>query len=190
MEWKDIANTVGKAAPILGTLLGGPAGAAIGALVASALGTDNTPSAVSQALQTNPDAAVKLAQIEADQKIKLSELAADQAKAEIVASAQSVTDINKTMQAETASEHWPTYSWRPFIGFCFGLLGMTAGVTAAISYIGVMFFGVKPDVLGQLPALIGSEAAVMATMAPVLGIASYFRGKMQADPNIPTNNIG
>jgi hypothetical protein len=53
-----------------------------------------------------------------------------------------------------------------------------------------MFFGVKPDVLGQLPALIGSEAAVMATMAPVLGIASYFRGKMQADPNIPTNNIG
>jgi hypothetical protein len=190
MEWKDIANTVGKAAPILGTLLGGPAGTAIGALVASALGTAATPDAVSQAMQTNPDAAVKLAQIEADQKIKLSELAADQAKAQIAASAQSITDINKTMQAETASEHWPTYSWRPFIGFCFGLLGMTAGVTAAISYIGVMFFGVKPDVLGQLPALIGSEAAVMATMAPVLGIASYFRGKMQADPNIPTNNIG
>ena len=38
MEWKDVANVVGKAAPILGTLLGGPAGAAVGALVASALG--------------------------------------------------------------------------------------------------------------------------------------------------------
>jgi gas vesicle protein len=190
MDWKDLSGIIGKAAPILGTLIGGPAGASIGALIASALGTDNTPTAVSQALQTNPDAAVKLAQIESDQKIKLAELATDQAKSQIAASQQSITDINKTMQTEAVSEHWPTYAWRPFIGFCFGSLGMVAGVTAAVSYIGVMFFKVDSGVLSQLPALIGSEAAVMATMAPVLGIASYFRGRMQADPNIPTINKG
>lgn len=190
MEWKDLAATVGRVAPILGTLLGGPAGGAIGGLIASALGTDNTPSAVSQALQVNPDAAVKLAQIEAEQKTKLAELATDQAKAEIAAAAQSITDVNKTMQAEAVSEHWPTYAWRPFIGFCFGALGMVAGGTAAVSYIGVMFFDINANILGQLPALIGAEAGVMATMAPVLGIASWFRGKMQADPNIPTVNRG
>ena len=27
MEWKDVAGTVGKVAPMLGTLIGGPAGA-------------------------------------------------------------------------------------------------------------------------------------------------------------------
>ena len=39
MDWKDIAGTVGKAAPLLGTLLGGRAGAAVGSIIASALGT-------------------------------------------------------------------------------------------------------------------------------------------------------
>ena len=55
----------------------GPAGGAIRGLIASALGTEPTPSAVSQALQTNPDAAVKLAQIESDQHVKLQELATE-----------------------------------------------------------------------------------------------------------------
>jgi hypothetical protein len=99
-------------------------------------------------------------------------------------------DVNKTMQAEAAAEHWPTYSWRPSIGFSFALLGLIGGVTAAISYIGVMFCGVKPEVLNYLPAMLGAEAAIMATMAPVLGIASWYRGKMQADPSIPTVNRG
>jgi len=29
----------------------------------------------------------------------------------------------------------------------------------------------------------------MATIAPVLGTASWFRGKMQADPSIPTISL-
>jgi hypothetical protein len=32
MDWKDISGLVGKAAPVLGTLLGGPAGGAIGGI--------------------------------------------------------------------------------------------------------------------------------------------------------------
>ncbi|WP_279613178.1 hypothetical protein [Burkholderia sp. BCC1630] len=32
MDWKDIASAVGKAATVIGTLLGGPAGEAVGAL--------------------------------------------------------------------------------------------------------------------------------------------------------------
>ena len=157
MEWKDIAGVVGKAAPILGTLLGGPAGAAIGGIVASALGTEPTPSAVSQALSANPDAAVKLAQIEADQKVKFQELATDQAKSEIAAAAQAISD-----------------TWRPFIGFITGIM-----------LIGVYF--VLP--LAHIPVPPVPES-VWLMLGGILGVASFFRGKMQADPSIPTINRG
>lgn len=83
MDWKDIAGAVGKAAPILGTLLGGPAGAAVGSIVASALGTGGTPEEVSAALTTDPQALVKLREIEATKAVRFEELAAEQAKAEL-----------------------------------------------------------------------------------------------------------
>jgi hypothetical protein len=165
MDWKDIASTVGKAAPILGTLIGGPAGGTVGALIASALGVSNTPDAVSVALQTNPDAAVKLAQIEADQKVKLQELVTDQAKAEIQAAAQAISDVNKTIQAEAASEHWPSYSWRPFIGFVAGTM-----------VFGVYF--VLPLAKVPVPAV---PESVWMMLGAILGVASWFRGKMQTE---------
>lgn len=115
------------------------------------------------------------------QTVTLAEIAADQAN---------TAAVNATMQAEAKAEHWPTYSWRPFIGFCFGIMGLINGLTIAACYLGVMFFGLKSDLLAQLPGMVASEAGVMATMAPVLGIASYFRGRMQADPRVPTDNRG
>lgn len=190
MEWKDIAGAVGKAAPILGTLLGGPAGAAIGGIVASALGTDNTPDAVSQALAVNPDAAVKLRQIEADQRTKLQELAYAHAQAELQAQTQNAGDINKTMQAEAAAEHWPTYSWRPAIGFAVAVDLVLSVTVVGVAYAGVMFFGIKAEVLTYLPAMLGAMAALVGVATPILGIASWFRGRMQADPAIPTINRG
>jgi hypothetical protein len=64
MNWSDIKGIVGNIAPLVGTALGGPAGAAIGGMVSSALGVDNTPDAVAQALKSNPEAAIKLRQFE------------------------------------------------------------------------------------------------------------------------------
>lgn len=83
MEWKDIAGAVGKAAPILGTLLGGPAGAAVGSIIASAIGTGADPAEVERAISADPAALVKLREIEASKTVRLQELAADMAKAEI-----------------------------------------------------------------------------------------------------------
>lgn len=93
--------------------------------------------------------------------------------------------VNETMRIEAASERWPTYSWRPFVGFCFGLLGLVSGLTVAAVYIAVMALKADPSLISHLPGLITAEAVIMTTMAPVLGIASWFRGKMQADPSIP-----
>lgn len=83
MNWADIAGAVGKAAPLLGTLLVGPAGAAVGGIVAAALGTDPTPDAVAAAVASNPDAAIRLREIELANQVRLQELALDSAKADL-----------------------------------------------------------------------------------------------------------
>jgi hypothetical protein len=75
MNWSDIGNAVGRAAPIVGTLLGGPAGAAVGALVASALNVSNDPDAVNAALTANPDALVRVQELQLNAKVQLQQLA-------------------------------------------------------------------------------------------------------------------
>jgi hypothetical protein len=142
------------------------------------------------AVKENPTLALQL-QTEIDRnKEALAQISQAVTLAEIAADQANTAAVNNTMQSEAKSDHWPTYSWRPFIGFCFGLMGLVSGITVAACYLGVMFFGENAAVLAQLPGMIGAEAGVMATMAPVLGIASYFRGKMQADPRVPTDNRG
>jgi hypothetical protein len=83
MEWRDVAEMAAKAAPVVGSLLGGPAGGAVGALVATALGVDSTPPAVAAAIATNPDAAIKLRELERDERLGLAQLANQQRLAEI-----------------------------------------------------------------------------------------------------------
>lgn len=173
MSWNTISQSVGKIAPILGGLLGGPVGASVGTLIATTLGVDNTPEAVSEALRINPEAAVKLAEIEANNKQALEALRVKEIELELTAQTQTISDVNKTMQAEAASEHWPTYTWRPFIGFSFGL------------YINSMW--VLP-LLHIIPVTLSADLTL--AIGGILGIASYFRGKAQADPNIPFNEKG
>ena len=78
------------------------------------------------------------------------------------------------MQAESKAEHWPTYAWRPFIGFLFGLMT-------------VCIYFVLPLLKFPVPSI---PSEVWMAYGAVMGVASWFRGKMQADPNIPTDNRG
>jgi hypothetical protein len=82
MSWASIAKHVGQAAPLLGTVLGGPAGGAVGALISSALGVDNDPSAVANAM-ASPETLVTLKQIESDHRAQLEQMALEQTKAEL-----------------------------------------------------------------------------------------------------------
>lgn len=191
IDWKDVGVAVAKTAPMLGTLLGGPAGGAIGAMIASAVGTGSTPAEVQQALIVNPDAAVKLKEIESKRQVELQALVLQERQAEMAATTATSSDVNATMQAEAKAEHWPTYSWRPFIGFVFGLNLLVASAVTAAVYI-VSMCGVKAasDALATLPQMIGALGAVNGAALPILGIASWFRGRMQADPAIPTVNKG
>lgn len=159
---------------MLGTLVGGPAGAVIGTMIASSLGVAPTPDAVTAALQSNPDAAVKLQEIEANRQVELQQMLLQTEQSRLATEAAMLESVNKTMQAEAVSEHWPTYSWRPFCGFVFG-----------VTFFGVYF--VLPLLRLSVPSV---PFEAWAALGAILGVASWFRGKAQADPSVPTNNKG
>lgn len=75
MNWTDVGRLVGRSAPIVGALLGGPAGASVGSLVASALGVDPTPDSVDAALGRDPEAFAKIAELQINAKVQLQQLA-------------------------------------------------------------------------------------------------------------------
>lgn len=139
----------------------------------------DTPEAAIEELKANPDKVLEYRSKVLDQAVEFEKLAV-----------QNAADINKTMQAEAAAEHWPTYSWRPAIGFAIAFDLVVSAIVVVVAYVGVMFVGVKPETLQYLPAFLGAMAALVGVAAPIVGIASWFRGRMQADPNILTVNRG
>ncbi len=188
-----IAMALAQFAPMIAGWLGGSKAEDVATKVvgvAQAVTGQSAPDAALAAIQADPNLALQFQKAVLEQQGQLAQIAADLTKAELSADMANTASVNQTMQIEAKADHWPTYSWRPFVGFCFGLLGLLAGLTVAGAYIGVMAFQANPAILSQIPGMLGSEAAVMATMAPVLGIASYFRGKMQANPILPTDNRG
>lgn len=192
MDWKELGGVIAKSAPMLGGILGGPPGAAIGAvgaMIASALGVGNDPNEIATALTTNPDALVKLKEIESNRSIELQRILTSQTIAELQASTQNAGDINATMQAEAKSEHWPTYGWRPAIGFAVAFAVALSVLTVFAAY-GAAIFAQKVDGLQHLPGILAAVAGIIAVVSPILGIASYFRGRMQADPSVSTSNRG
>lgn len=188
-----IAMALAQFAPMIAGWLGGSKAEDVATKVvgvAQAVTGQSAPDAALAALQADPNLALQFQKAVLDQQAQLAQIAADVTKAELAADAANVSAVNQTMQIEARSDHWPTYSWRPFVGFCFGVLALISGMTVACAYLGVMFLHADPKVLTDIPGMLGAEAAVMATMAPVLGIASYFRGKMQANPVVATDNRG
>ncbi len=97
MDWKDIGRSlVSQGAPLLGGLLGGPAGAVAGKLVAGLFGADpENPEEVMNAIQGDPNAMVKLRELENNHKEKLQELQLEETKAFL-------SDIDSARKREAA----------------------------------------------------------------------------------------
>lgn len=98
-----------------------------------------------------------------------------------------MVEPTQTKPEHSKSEHWSTYTWRPFIGYCFGVVAVIAVLVVLVTYIGVVFLNANPNLLAQIPAMLGALAAILATLSPVLTVASYWRGKMQATPTTTTD---
>ncbi|WP_417762178.1 hypothetical protein [Shewanella sp.] len=165
MDWKDIAGTVGKVAATVAPLLGGPVGvaASIGAQIAGAIGSDNTPEAVAQALQT-PDAALKLQQWAHEEReqirqghIRMQELDVEQHKA----------DLADRQNARTEhQDHWMPSA-------------ITLALLAAVCIpLGMLFFVSPPTGSNQLILV------VLGYLLPKLSDAiSYWVGGMKDGEN-------
>jgi hypothetical protein len=158
----------------------------------------SSPDAALHAIRGNPETALEFQRVIVAKEIELARIDADVMKAqfgvqveEIKASTQNSGDVNDTMRAEAKAEHWPTYSWRPAIGFAVAF-NVSASSVLVVGVFAAQVFGAQgaPAAVAALPAALGALAAITAMAAPILGIASYFRGRMQADPAVPTVNRG
>lgn len=69
--WDNIKELIGTSAPVIGTLLGGPAGGAVGGLISKVLEVDNTPEAIELALMNNPDALLKIKELETSKELAI-----------------------------------------------------------------------------------------------------------------------
>lgn len=171
MNWSDIAGVVGKAAPLVGTLLGGPAGGAVGGLIASALGTSNDPESVSEALKVDPDAVVKIKQIETEHKTRLQEMSFDLATTQI-------KEVNATMRAEASAEDKWTRRWRPFWGIISAFAFLLVVLFIFVFAMTAVWTGMI-EAFTVIPTIIGAFAGLFSVPMVILGVSAHHRGKMQ-----------
>jgi len=83
MDWKDLGKSlVSQGATVIGGLLGGPAAAAAGKMVAGLFGTDpESPEEAMNAIQADPDAMSKIKDYEMRHRERLEELQLEETKA-------------------------------------------------------------------------------------------------------------
>ena len=86
--------------------------------------------------------------------------------------------VNETMRAESKSEHWMQWAWRPFNGFMFGItLFMNYAFPQIINmFIRAMGTAGKDGTFALLEAGEIPEFVFMA-WASVLGVTAWHRGK-------------
>ena len=167
-DWRD---TLAEIAPTIGSLFG-PLGTAGGLAIKAVLGL--SPEASGNEIQEallNPDSQVKIKQMEYDYK-------ASQAQAEAV----KIQAVNTSIQAETKSEHWMQWAWRPFNGFLFGItLFLNYAIPALINALIIPFLSVPhaPITPGVIPEM------VFTAWGAVLGVAAWTRGMQKANQAKP-----
>jgi Holin of 3TMs, for gene-transfer release len=167
MEWQDLKGVVGKAAPLLGTLLGGPAGGAVGALVSSVIGVDNEPDEVHKALSADPSLLLKLRETEIQQQTQLQQMMVE-------SETKRMTEVNATMRAELASgDKFKSY-WRPLFGY---VMAVTWGAIMLATTYQII---VSPDAAATTIAALGQLSALWGIGLAVLGINVYKRSDDKA----------
>ena len=158
MDWSDIGNMLGKAAPVVGTLLGGPAGGAVGGLISQALGTDAEPDKVKQMLEQDPAAYERIKKLEQEHERELRSMILE-------AETSKMASVNKTMRAEAASNDAFVRRWRPTFGYLAAISWTLQSI--AIAWVFIM----KPTQAGDIAQAIGALTPMWAVALAVLGIS-------------------
>lgn len=97
-------------------------------------------------------------------KVVELEVAIEKAHLQYEAAAMQV--VNQTMQAESRSEHWLQWSWRP-------IWGLSGAAVIINNYVLLPYF----SRFGIVPIAVPPE--VWGTITVVVGVAAYTRGKQK-----------
>jgi len=164
MSMPDLIKAVSKFAPVLGTLLGGPIGGGVGALIASLFGgSKDDPADLVSRIQADPDAAVKLKKLEYEHLEEIQSIRADREKTE-------VDDRKDARSRELALAKIGIHDNMPHI-IAFMIIGAVIGVVIAQLIPGVNT--ANSALLGQISGLLTREIIQIC--------AYYFGGDSQGD---------
>lgn len=129
IQWSGVVASIKKVAPMLGSLIGGPAGGAVGviagsavSMVASALGIEPTHEAIADALANNPDALMKLRELELNNAVSLQQLMLQQQAAEF---ADTANARNRQIEHEKATGKSDVNLYALAWTIIFGFFGLT-----------------------------------------------------------------
>jgi len=171
MDWKDIGRSlISQGAPLLGGLLGGPAGATAGKLVAGLFGVDpESPEEVMNAIQGDPEAIAKIRELEMQHKFKLQELQLEETQA-FLKDIDSARSREASIVAATGEKDRDLYILAYIVVGAFFLL------TAYLAY-GAMNPGTGGESsLGKDPLIMMIVGGLISGFTQVL---SYFFGSSQ-----------
>jgi hypothetical protein len=168
MNWNDIATSViGLGAPILGSALGGPFGAAAGRILAEAVGAAPTPAAVSDAIaraQTDAPAAAQLGHATREAETRWLTALAEAGRAQ-------VGEVGQTMRSEAGSGDPLQRWWRPLYALELTLLECPGFAVV----LGHALWDGKAEVINGLADLSGLLITYIAARFGVLGV--YVSGR-------------
>ena len=176
MKWSDISGTLAKAAPLVGTLLGGPAGAAVGGLVAKALGTEAEPAAVAKALQGDPAALERVRKLELEHETELTRM-------HLEAETARLAQVNQTMRTEAAADDAYVRRWRPTFGYAVAI----AWMVQALGIIGASLYAAiaTPTEAGPIINAVGNMVSALGLQWSVaLGVLGVNVAKRSQDKQV------
>lgn len=150
--FEKILSGVKAVAPVAANLVVPGSGTLVEGLMRAVTGdSEATPiEAVAEKIAADPALMVQLQEKAMAHEAQLAQI-----------EAAKLASVNQTMQAESQSEHWPQYSWRPFNGFAFPL---------AV----VLIYFVLPICKAPVPEV---PYWVWAGWLSILGVATWDRGK-------------
>lgn len=127
--WDKVRELISDVAPEVGVALGGPLGGIAGKVIATALGVEEKPEAIVDALKNNPDALLKVKELESNEHItamnnalKEKEMYLDSEKANLatVTSAQEMQGKALAQEDNFSKQfiYWFAIGWSLF-GMCY-----------------------------------------------------------------------
>ena len=172
MDWSTVKDVVSKFAPIIGSALG-PIGGLAGGIIAAALGSDNDPEKVLEAIKNDPEAIVKIKTAEMEHQVQLVEIAAAREKDALASSTAAYTAAAADRANAREYAYKTSDNTARILAFVY-----TAGFFATLGcHIGMLIANVDIDTTSA--TLLNVLEGILTAM--VLGSKEYFFGSSSGD---------